>query len=88
VLVLAGALALGASSQAAASGDPVSIWTCTKGGCYPQLSSSQLTGPQLGDLVCTPTSEVSLPLPLWIVGQFLPPGPEAGPNETVYVCKQ
>jgi hypothetical protein len=90
ILCLGGVLALGAGSQAAASGDPVSIWECSKAGCFPDASSQQLTGTQLGDLVCTPSSEVGIPVPLYIPFIIipLPPGPTSPPNYTVYVCKQ
>jgi hypothetical protein len=86
ILCLGGVLALGASSQAAASGDPVAVWECSKAGCFPDASLQQLTGPQLGDLVCTPSSEIAIEAPLYFIPY--PPGPAVPPNYTVYVCKQ
>jgi|1185.fasta_scaffold1193356_2 hypothetical protein len=61
ILVLGGALTLGLTSQASASGDPLAIDQCGKPGCFPIVSVSALTGPALGDLICTPDSEIKLP---------------------------
>jgi hypothetical protein len=62
ILVLGGVLAIGVSSQAAASADPLAIDQCGKGGCSPIASVSAATGPTLGDLICTsPDSQIKLP---------------------------
>jgi hypothetical protein len=83
ILSLGGALTLGLSSQAVASGDPLVIDQCTKGGCFPIVSVQQLTGPQLGDLVCTPDSQIKLP------GIADPTAPIYAPSDYyVTICKQ
>jgi hypothetical protein len=89
ILCLGGVLALGAGSQAAASGDPVAVDQCFKPvGCLPVVSAQQITGPQLGDLVCTPSSQIG-PLtvsPADLVPIFNGPFPPAAYEITV--CKQ
>jgi hypothetical protein len=88
VLALGGALAIGASSQAAAAGDPLVVDQCARPvGCLPILSVGQLTGPQLGDLVCTPesqfsTGQIGLPISLDPSGFNNPPALQ------VTICKQ
>jgi hypothetical protein len=85
ILVLGGALAVGVSSQATAAGDPLYVDQCVKLACAPVLSVGQLAGSQVGDLVCTPSSQISLP-PIAV-----PSDPSGFPSPTyfrVVICKQ
>ena len=88
VLALGGALAIGASSQAAASGDPLVVDQCTRPvGCLPIVSVGQLTGPQLGDLICTPESQFSTG-PIGLPLSLDPSGFNNPPAFQVTICKQ
>ena len=85
ILVLGGTLAVSLSSRAAASGDPLVIQQCFKASCGSIISVGQLTGPQLGDLVCSPGSETSIPLTLPTLD---PSGTLPPPAFLVVICKQ
>src|SRR3954449_7961229 len=59
IFCLGGMLALGASSQASASGDPLSIDHCGKPGCSPIASVSAAAGPTPGSLLCSRAASIA-----------------------------
>ena len=75
ILAIAATAVIGASSSASAAGDPLWVDTYLSSLCptpnpggscpplpHPLLSVEQLLGPNLGNTVCTPKSQLIIPL--------------------------